>query len=179
MKQIKDIHAKILTSQNLMVVDLFSSLSSRPKTHYIPVCKREELPVSVMNLQTSRCIIKKSCSWLVSHVGYDTSAESALDTLSDIASRYISDIAQTIKFYMDRYNSINHTDIFLYSLKENGIADCRLLFEYIKRDVVNYGNQLHELRLRLEYAYTYLDQDDDDIDIDKHGDQIIRYFLLL
>jgi hypothetical protein len=179
MKQIKDIHAKILTSQNLMVVDLFSSLSSRPKTPYIPVCKREELPAPVMNLQISRCIIKKSCSWLVSHAGYDTSSESALDTLSDIASRYISDIARTIKFYMDRYNSINHTDIFLYTLKENGISDCRLLFEYIKRDVVNYGNQLHELRLRLEYAYTYLDQDEDDIDIDKHGDQIIRYFSML
>lgn len=176
LKIIKDIHNKILTSQNLIALDLFASIAARPKVPYSPVYDKRTLPhTPPVTEHVSKEVIKKFCSLIAHHVGYDSISKLALETLSDIATKYISDISRTIGFYMYRFNGMEHIDILNYSLHENGVDDANCLYEYIKRDIVSYGKQLYELRLRMEYAYTYLDQDDDDIDLDKHDDQIIRH----
>jgi transcriptional activator SPT7 len=173
-RKIKDVHSKILASQNMIVPDLLTSISSRPKVTYTPVYKEEQLPAPVINEETSLQLMKQICAWLAVHSGYDSCSDLALSTLTDVAAQFISNLCKTIRVYMDRSSTMSGEDVLLHTLQENGISEPEILQDYITHDIKRYGSKLEELRKKLESAFNYLENnDEEDLDMDQNTEQLM------
>jgi hypothetical protein len=154
LKEIKEIHSKILSIPNPG-----SELSSS-----LPICepyqrtwKSDNLPSYHLHEESALELLKKSCSWILAHQGFDGVSVLALATLSEIMVELLLNAGRTIKSYADRFGSqMSMEEIVLHSLTELGVADPKELQTYVNHDIIRYGRKLHDLKQRLHYAWNDL-----------------------
>ncbi|XJO77614.1 hypothetical protein BDV3_002171 [Batrachochytrium dendrobatidis] len=180
LQHIKDTFYKILAKQSPPQPFELVIPASIPRDPYHPLWKREDLPPATINQHTARAILRKMCSVIIAHAGFDGVCESALASITDVALHYFSNLGRTLRVYMDKYSrSLSLEVILLHTLNANGIENHVFLETYIQNDVLGLGTKLTDIRRKLDTAFAQLSRSadhmtaDDDVVFEESQDQII------
>jgi hypothetical protein len=154
LKEIKEIHSKILS---------IPSAGSEILTS-LPICEPYErtwnsasLPPYHLDEEGALGLVKKSCSWILAHQGFDGVSALAIATLSEIMVELLINAGRTLKSYIDRFGAgMPMEEMVLHSLSKLGVSDPSELQTYVNHDIIRYGRKLHDLKQRLHYAWTDL-----------------------
>ena len=159
--------------------DLIESLEIEPPPPFKPLWNENDLPLPIINMKSSGQIMKRSCVWLLSHIGFDGASDQALSCLTDIAMHYFSNLSKCISGLVEKYLGVlSSEEILLETLALNGIPNPEDLETYLRLDIVRHGRRLESLRMKMDSAYKFLETGEDmdhldDIKFESHNEQII------
>ncbi|KAH6567237.1 hypothetical protein BASA60_009134 [Batrachochytrium salamandrivorans] len=180
LQHLKDTFYKILAKQAPLQPFELSLPNPVPRDPYKPLWCADDLPPPAINRISAQSILRKMCSVVIAHAGFDGVCESALASITEIAVHFFSNIGRTLRVYLDKYSHFLSPEIILiHTLSSNGIEDQQALETYIHNDVLRLGVKLTDIRRKLDAAYSQLDRSpdhvvaDDDVIFEESQDQII------
>ncbi|CAJ0745304.1 16591_t:CDS:10 [Entrophospora sp. SA101] len=135
-----------------------------PKTGTAPIidqniellkqCHPKDLPPLEMNYETSSAVMKCCVAKLLQHSGFESSMNTPLHILTEIAGDYLMNIGRTFRKYLDDYDKkMKPEEIVEHVLYENGIGSLNDIESYLRDDICRYGTKLKDLRRRLDTAF--------------------------
>lgn len=101
--------------------------------------------------KTQYAALRRSVAKVVMHTGFETTEPFAINTLTQVAEKYILNLARTIKTHCES-NSSNRLDdkeILLTSLLENGVDKPDDLFTFVQERALKHQKKLQDLRGKL------------------------------
>lgn len=95
--------------------------------------------------------LRRAISKIAMHTGFETTEPSAINTLTQVAERYLLNIARTLKLHCesDSTNSYDNRETLLLTLLENGIDKPDDLFTYVQEKAIKHLVKLKDLRQKL------------------------------
>ncbi|KAG0151063.1 hypothetical protein CROQUDRAFT_668155 [Cronartium quercuum f. sp. fusiforme G11] len=91
---------------------------------------------------------------LITHAGFDASHVGALNSLTEVAIQYLTNIGRTLHFFSDRFSAtLSASEMVQQTLRASGISGLDPLEAHVKDDVEKYGNKLKELFRKVEAGY--------------------------
>ena len=98
------------------------------------------------------CVLRRNVAKIAMQTGFETAAPSAINTLAQIAEKYIGNIAKSLKLHTET-NSRNRLndpqEVLLLSLLENGVDKPDDLYTFIQERVMKQQDKLKDLRVKL------------------------------
>ncbi|GEQ70503.1 hypothetical protein JCM33374_g4181 [Metschnikowia sp. JCM 33374] len=95
--------------------------------------------------------LKKSVCKIAMHTGFETTESFAINTLTQVAEKYMSSLAKSMKMHCESTsrNTTGASEILLLSLLENGVEKPDDLFTFIQEKVRKTEVKLKDLRSKL------------------------------
>lgn len=96
-------------------------------------------------------ILRRNIAKIAMQTGYETTQPAAINTLTQLAERYMENLIKSVKLHSESSSSNHLTtrEILLLSLLENGIDKPDDLYTFVKEKVVKQRVKLKDLRLKL------------------------------
>lgn len=116
---------------------------------------------AVMSQWTCRAALQRSVAKVFYHAGFEEFQPSALDSVTDIASNFFTQLARTFNVYREAPKVRSETGIpmwkprftseetILHALRQNGV-DLEALDSYVKEDVERLGSKLGVMHERMK-----------------------------
>lgn len=101
--------------------------------------------------KTQYAALRRSVAKVVMHTGFETTEPFAINTLTQVAEKYILNLAKTIKSHCESHSSnrLDDKEILLLSLLENGVDKPDDLFTFIQERALKHQKKLQDLRGKL------------------------------
>ncbi|CAG90280.2 DEHA2G06248p [Debaryomyces hansenii CBS767] len=96
-------------------------------------------------------ILRRNISKIAMQTGYETTQPPAINTLTQLAERYMENLIKSIKLHSESSssNKLTTREILLLSLLENGIDKPDDLYTFVKEKIVKQQAKLKDLRVKL------------------------------
>ncbi|WBW70874.1 SAGA complex bromodomain subunit Spt7 [Schizosaccharomyces osmophilus] len=101
-------------------------------------------------------IIKKLCSVILFHAGFDSFHSEALNALTDVAADYMKNAGTLIDNYISNKQKDSKEEIISQTLQELGVSGPETLVSYVFDDIKRYGIKLDEVHQRLHRHFVEL-----------------------
>lgn len=114
-----------------------------------PVSKLSNHDPCYKDIQYS--ILRRNVAKVAMQTGYETTQPFAINTLTQIAERYMENLIKSIKMHSESNspNELSTREILLLSLLENGVDKPDDLYTFVKERVVKQQGKLKDLRVKL------------------------------
>lgn len=95
--------------------------------------------------------LRKSVAKIAMHTGYETTEPFAINTLTQVAERYMLNLAALMKLHCESAtkNKVNERDIILLTLLENGVEKPDDLYTFVQERAKKNQIKLEDLRVKL------------------------------
>lgn len=96
-------------------------------------------------------VLRRSVAKVAMQTGFETAEPWAINTLTQVAGRYLSNLIKTVKTHCElaSLNHLSNSEVLLVSLVENGVNKPDDLYTFVKERVLKHQAKLKDLRLRL------------------------------
>lgn len=100
---------------------------------------------------TQYAALRRSVAKVVMHTGFETTGPFAINTLTQVAEKYLLNLARTIKSHCESHSSnrLDTKEIVLLSLLENGVDKPDDLFTFVQERAMKHQKKLQDLRTKL------------------------------
>ncbi|EPY50694.1 SAGA complex bromodomain subunit Spt7 [Schizosaccharomyces cryophilus OY26] len=154
MQQIRKLCNKIQTVRQMQLPQPFYSDYYRSN---IPFANEESILLDVpQNFEevsdfqpVAHGILKKLCSVILFHAGFDSFHSEALNALTDVAADYMKNAGTLMKKYLSEKQKDSKEEIINQTLQELGVSGPETLVSYVFDDIKRYGIKLDEVHQRL------------------------------
>ncbi|EPX72367.1 SAGA complex bromodomain subunit Spt7 [Schizosaccharomyces octosporus yFS286] len=94
-------------------------------------------------------VLKKLCSVILFHAGFDSFHSEALNALTDVAADYMKNAGALMEKYVSNKQNDSKEEIISQTLQELGVSGPETLVSYVFDDIKRYGVKLDEVHQRL------------------------------
>lgn len=105
----------------------------------------------IFNDDVQFAALRKSIAKIAMHTGFETTEPFAINTLAQLAERYMLNLAKSMKLHCESTtsNKLSDREVLLLSLLENGVEKPDDLFTFIEEKAKKHEAKLKDLRLKL------------------------------
>lgn len=105
----------------------------------------------IYNEQVQFAALRKGIAKIAMHTGFETTEPFAINTLAQLAEKYMLNLAKSMKLHCESTtsNKLSDRDVLLLSLLENGVEKPDDLFTFVEEKAKKHEGKLKDLRMKL------------------------------